>query len=111
MKLAAGWCSQISRSSSSPVSARRGTGAPFRRCAGGSVGSDRRGDRQAALRLRLAELGLDALLVSHAPNIRYLTGFTGSAGLLLVTAGRSALITDARYAQQAPEEARGTAEV
>lgn len=72
---------------------------------------DRRSARQAALRKRLEEQGLDALLVTHAPNIRYLTGFTGSAGLLLVTAQRTELVTDFRYAGQAPEETRGTAEV
>lgn len=75
------------------------------------MGADYRGDRQAALRRRLGELGLDALLVSHVANIRYLTGFTGSAGLLVITAARTALITDARYAEQAPEETRSAAEV
>jgi Xaa-Pro aminopeptidase len=75
------------------------------------VGNDRRGERQAALRRRLAELDLDALLVLHPPNIRYLSGFTGSAGLLLFAADRAALITDFRYAGQAPEEARGAADV
>ena len=43
-------------------------------------------DRQAALRVALDGEGLDALLVTHLPNIRYLTGFTGSAALLLVRA-------------------------
>jgi Xaa-Pro aminopeptidase len=75
------------------------------------VGHDRRGERQAALRRRLDGLGLDALLVTHPPNIRYLTGFTGSAGLLLLSADRTALVTDFRYAEQAPEETRGAAEV
>jgi Xaa-Pro aminopeptidase len=75
------------------------------------VGSDRRGERQAALRRRLAEQDLDALLVSHPANIRYLSGFTGSAGLLLVSTERTTLITDFRYAEQAPEETRGAAEV
>jgi Xaa-Pro aminopeptidase len=54
--------------------------------------------------------GLDALLVTHLPNIRYLTGFSGSAGLLLVRPDAAALITDFRYAVQAPAEA-GTAAV
>ena len=75
------------------------------------MASDRRGDRQAALRRRLAEQGLDALLVSHSPNVRYLTGFTGSAGLVLVAADRTTLITDFRYAEQGPAETRGAAEV
>lgn len=72
---------------------------------------DRRLDRQAALRRRLETLALDALLISHGPNVRYLTGFTGSAGLLLLTPGRTQLITDFRYAEQAPEETKGAADV
>lgn len=72
---------------------------------------DRRLDRQTALRRRLEELGLDGLLVSPGPNIRYLTGFTGSAGLLLITGRRTMLLTDFRYAEQAPAEAGDAAEV
>lgn len=75
------------------------------------MAGDRRTERQAALRRRLEELGLEGLLVTHGPNIRYLTGFTGSAGLLLVTPDRILLITDFRYAEQAPEETRGAADV
>jgi Xaa-Pro aminopeptidase len=75
------------------------------------VAGDRRLDRQAALRRRMEELGLTGLLISHGPNIRYLTGFTGSAGLLLLTGTRSILITDFRYADQAPAEAMDAAEV
>lgn len=57
----------------------------------------------------LATDGLDALLVSRLPNIRYLTGFTGSAALLLVRAdGRSLFVSDGRYATQAEEQLRGS---
>ncbi len=73
--------------------------------------TDRRLERQEALRTALQQEGVDGLLVTYLPNIRYLTGFTGSAGLLLVGAGRSVLITDFRYATQAPAEAAGAAEV
>lgn len=59
----------------------------------------------------MEELSLPALLVTHGPNIRYLTGFTGSAGLLLIASGRTVLITDFRYNQQAPAEVAGAAEV
>jgi Xaa-Pro aminopeptidase len=52
----------------------------------------------------LAEHKLDCLLVSWGPNLRYLSGFTGSSGLLLVTPGKSILITDPRYTIQASEE-------
>ena len=75
------------------------------------MGDDRRPGRQGLLRRRLEDLGLDALLVSYPPNIRYLTGFTGSAGLLLVSQDRVVLITDLRYAVQAPAETSGAAEV
>jgi Xaa-Pro aminopeptidase len=63
--------------------------------------------RQKTLRARLASGGLDALLVSHLPNIRYLCGFTGSAGLLLVAETGSVFFTDVRYDVQAREEVKG----
>jgi Xaa-Pro aminopeptidase len=63
--------------------------------------------RQDKLREELASAGLDALLVSHLPNIRYLCGFTGSAGLLLVEEGGSIFITDVRYDTQGREEVKG----
>lgn len=69
---------------------------------------DRRPERQAALRLAIGGEGLDALLVTHLPNIRYLTGFSGSAAVLLVREDTSVLISDFRYASQAPAEV-GTA--
>jgi Xaa-Pro aminopeptidase len=52
----------------------------------------------------LPQLDMDALLVSHLPNIRYLTGFTGSNALLLVTRLESYLFTDPRYDLQARRE-------
>ncbi len=57
-------------------------------------------ERLARLRASLAQSELDALLVSALPNIRYLTGFTGSNGLVLVTADEAVLVTDFRYAVQ-----------
>lgn len=50
---------------------------------------------------------LDALLVTHLPNIRYLCGFTGSAGVLACSAGKWVFITDGRYTTQAREEVKG----
>ncbi|MGH7580147.1 MAG: M24 family metallopeptidase [Gemmatimonadales bacterium] len=73
--------------------------------------ADRRAERQGALRAALEAEGLDALLVTHLPNVRYLTGFTGSAALLLVHAQNTVLVTDFRYAVQAPDEAGGAAVV
>jgi len=52
----------------------------------------------------LAEHKLDGLLVSWGPNLRYLSGFTGSSALLLLTAVRSILFTDPRYTIQAGQE-------
>jgi len=63
--------------------------------------------RQKKLRERLASARLDALLVSHLPNIRYLCGFTGSAGFLLVEEAHCTFFTDVRYDTQAHEEVKG----
>ncbi len=60
--------------------------------------------RLGCLRAGLDAAGCDALLVSSLVNIRYLTGFTGSAALLLVTAGRALLVTDPKYPEQAAEQ-------
>ena len=72
---------------------------------------DRRGERQTALRRLLEAEGLDGLLVTHLPNIRYLTGFSGSAALLLVRRDAVVLVTDYRYATQATVEAGSIAGV
>lgn len=66
--------------------------------------TDAREARQARLRERLAAEGLAGLLVTHLPNIRYLTGFSGSSGAVLVLPGETVLVTDFRYQTQAPEE-------
>ncbi len=50
---------------------------------------------------------LDAFLVSHLPNVQYLCGFTGSAGVLLITATDKLLFTDGRYTLQAREQVHG----
>lgn len=64
--------------------------------------------RQQRLRSSLAAQKLSALLVTHLPNIRYLTGFTGSSGAVLVPAkGSSSFFTDGRYTEQAAEEVKG----
>ncbi|MEO7138433.1 MAG: Xaa-Pro peptidase family protein [Gemmatimonadales bacterium] len=70
---------------------------------------DRRAERQAALRQAIGGEGLNALLVTHLPNIRYLTGFSGSAAVLLVREDTTVLISDFRYAEQAPVEVGGAA--
>src|SRR3954471_19550884 len=66
-------------------------------------------DRQRLVTDALESKRLDALLVTHLPNVRYLTGFTGSSGVLLVSAGKQKpiFITDGRYTSQAHEQVQG----
>ncbi len=52
----------------------------------------------------LREARAGGFLVTALPNVRYLTGFTGSNGALLLTADRALLFTDPRYQTQAPLE-------
>ena len=51
-----------------------------------------------------ADARVDALVVTSLPNIRYLTGFTGSSARMVVTPGRAVLVTDGRYQDQAAAE-------
>lgn len=48
--------------------------------------------------------GCDALVITHATNVRYLSGFSGSAGVLVVGRHAVVLVTDGRYATQAPSQ-------
>lgn len=52
--------------------------------------------------------GVDALLVTHLPDVRYLCGFTGSNAALVLAGNRAVLFTDGRYTAQARAEAAGT---
>ncbi len=63
--------------------------------------------RLARLRQEMNERGMDAFLVSSLPNVRYLSGFSGSNGLCVVTRREMVLVTDSRYARQSRAEARG----
>jgi Xaa-Pro aminopeptidase len=62
--------------------------------------------RHAQVAARLAERQLDLLIVADLPNIAYLTGFSGSAGLLAVTADRLYLMVDFRYSAAVDEAGR-----
>jgi Xaa-Pro aminopeptidase len=55
-------------------------------------------------RLSFGDLGVDALLVTRPVNVRYLTGFTGSNGQLLVTPSGGVFFTDSRYEDQSRRE-------
>jgi Xaa-Pro aminopeptidase len=66
----------------------------------------RAAERREVLRATAAERGLDAVLVTNLLNVRYLTGFTGSNGALLVRVdGDDVLATDGRYTTQAGVQA------
>lgn len=57
------------------------------------------------MREELASQGLEALLITNSYNRRYITGFTGSSGYVLVTADKAYLLTDFRYMTQGAEQA------
>jgi Xaa-Pro aminopeptidase len=63
--------------------------------------------RRRALRQQLEEAGLGALIVTQPASWYYLTGFTGEAGALVVSAQGTTLVTDGRFIEQARREAPG----
>jgi Xaa-Pro aminopeptidase len=63
--------------------------------------------RIGLLRRRLTKAGLHGLLVTHLPDLRYLSGFTGSSAALAITRRSARLFTDSRYRTQAAEEVAG----
>ena len=60
--------------------------------------------RIGALRRKLTRAGLPGLIVTHLPDLRYLSGFTGSSAALAITSRAARLFTDGRYRVQALEE-------
>jgi Xaa-Pro aminopeptidase len=62
------------------------------------------GGRADALESLLGDSGVDALLVTELTNVEYLTGFTGTNGLVLVAPGLRVFLTDFRYVERAAEE-------
>jgi Xaa-Pro aminopeptidase len=69
----------------------------------GMVPQERR--RRVAKAVKTA--GAEALLVTHLPDVRYLTGFTGSSAALIVKGSKITLFTDGRYTTQAANEVDG----
>jgi len=61
--------------------------------------------RLERFRQLLPEAGVDAVIISQPENRRYLSGFTGSAGYLLIGPDWAVLATDFRYTEQARQEA------
>ncbi len=60
--------------------------------------------RLRLLRRQMNQRGIESLLVTHLPDVRYLCGFTGSNAFLGITARRAGMFTDGRYTAQAREE-------
>lgn len=67
--------------------------------------------RLDALRAQLPKLKCDALVVSHLTNVAYLTGYSGSSGLVLITRDEPTFFTDFRYKGQAAAQVGGVATV
>ena len=66
-------------------------------------------NRTAVIADSLESKGIDGILITHIINVRYLTGFTGSSGCVLVTKKDRIFFTDPRYAEQAKQEIKGFA--
>ena len=64
-------------------------------------------NRISSLRKKIKSENLDGLVVNHLDHIRYLTGFTGSAGLLIVMQNKAHFFTDSRYTIQAGKQVKG----
>ena len=69
--------------------------------------ADESARRLAALRGRLVDLELDGLVVTGPENIRYLSGFSGSLGYLVIGTGAAEILGDSRYWLQMEAEAPG----
>jgi len=63
--------------------------------------------RKSRLLKSVHAAGLDALLITHLSDIRYLCGFSGSSGALAISGSRAILFTDGRYTEQAKKETEG----
>ena len=64
-------------------------------------------NRQNKLKFVITEQGLDGMLISRLSNVRYICGFTGSAGSCIITQNDNYFITDGRYMEQSKEEVKG----
>ena len=65
--------------------------------------------RRALAQVRKSGSEVGALLVTHLPDVRYLSGFTGTSGVLVLGSGPAMLYTDGRYSTQAKAEDASTA--
>ncbi|HUX45626.1 MAG TPA: Xaa-Pro peptidase family protein, partial [Terracidiphilus sp.] len=62
--------------------------------------------RIGQLRRRMTRAGIPGLVINHLPDLRYLSGFTGSSAALAITRRAARIFTDGRYTTQAAEEVR-----
>ena len=63
--------------------------------------------RVEKLRKKMRENNLDSFLITSPYNLRYLTNFTGTTGLAVITLEKAFFITDFRYTEQAATQAQG----
>jgi len=61
-------------------------------------------EKLAKLRANFKDYGIDGLLITNSYNRRYMTNFTGTAGVVLISEKNAAFITDFRYVEQANEQ-------
>ncbi|MDH4233344.1 MAG: aminopeptidase P family N-terminal domain-containing protein, partial [Nitrospirota bacterium] len=63
--------------------------------------------KKAILRKRLLKERINGLLITDLANVRYLSGFTGTSGYIIITQKHALLLTDFRYREQARDEVKG----
>ncbi len=63
--------------------------------------------RRALLRKKLSGYRVDGILITDLVNVRYLSGFTGSSGFIIITGKHALFVTDFRYREQARSEVKG----
>lgn len=61
-------------------------------------------DRLTKVRDKFNELGVDGLLITNSKNRRYMTGFTGTSGIVMISSTKAVFITDFRYMEQAKNQ-------
>ncbi|PWA13223.1 Xaa-Pro dipeptidase [Pueribacillus theae] len=63
--------------------------------------------RVQKLREVMKKCNIDSMLITSSSNLRYMTNFTGTAGIALISLNEAKFITDFRYTEQAKEQAKG----
>lgn len=63
--------------------------------------------RIAKIKQMLTDMNLDAFYITHIPNIRYISNFSGSSAFLVITPNKDYFLSDFRYKEQAAEQVKG----